>query len=142
MRIKIPLQIVELEPGNYHIIVTATFAGDEPGNWVVDTGASKTVFDKNWDKYYSVLEGETDEIHTIGASEQPGPILTARIESINFGKHTITNLKVALLDLGQINELYSNSTGIEICGLMGSDFLMKHKAVIDYKRALLILSVK
>ncbi len=141
MRIKIPLQITELEPGNYHIIVAGSFANGEPGNWIIDTGASKTVFDKNRVETYSVLEGETDEIHTIGAGGQPEEILLAMVKSVKLGKHTFKKLKVALLDLSHINKLYSNAAGLEICGLIGSDFLIKYKAVIDYNRKLLILKV-
>ena len=141
MRIKVPLQIIEIEPGNYHIIVAGSFANGEPGNWVIDSGASKTVFDKNRIETYSVLEGETDEIHTIGVGGKSEEILLAVIKSVKLGKQTFKNLKVALLDLSHINELYSNATGLEICGLIGSDFLIKHKAVIDYNRKLLILKV-
>ena len=140
MKIKIPLQIIELEPGNYHIIIKGVFANETTGNWVVDTGASKTVFNKNRVEHYSVLEGETDEIHTIGPGEQRTEIQLAKID-LKIGTQTIMNLKVALLDFTQINELYQQTTGLKICGLIGSDFLIKHRAVIDYKRELLTLTI-
>jgi predicted aspartyl protease len=134
MRIKVPLQIVELEPDNYHIIISTTLYDGIIGNWIIDTGASKTVFDKNLVDYYSVLEGETDEIHTAGVEEQPQKISLAILKPMQVGKLNTENLKVALLDLSHINKLYSKITDQNICGLIGSDFLMKYKVVIDYKK--------
>jgi hypothetical protein len=46
-------------------------------------------------------------------------------------------MKVALLDLSHINELYKRATDLEICGLIGGDFLTKHHALIDYKRKIM-----
>jgi len=140
MRIKIPINIIELEPDNYHILVSSTFPGNENKNWVIDTGASKTVFDKNLEKYYLLLEGESDEIHTAGIGEQPQEISMALLSYVQFGKLRIRELKVALLDLSHINKLYSKATDIKVCGLLGGDFLMKHKAVIDYKLKRLVLN--
>ena len=141
MKIKIPIQIIELEPDNYHITVLSSFHDYETGNWVIDTGASKTVFDKNLDKYYSVIEGESDEIHTAGNNDQPQEILLAILKPLQIGKLNIENLKVALLDFSHINNLYSNTTNLKICGLIGGDFLMKYRAIIDYKKQVLILKI-
>src|SRR5665811_465262 len=134
MRINIPIQIVELEPDNYHILISCTFLDGKSGNWVIDTGASKTVFDKNLLDYYSVLEDESDEIHTAGIGEKPMDVTLAQLESVSFGKFKTESQKVALLDLSHINELYSKVTDLKICGLIGGDFLMKNKAVVNYKK--------
>lgn len=139
MRIKIPLQIIELEPDNYHIIISSTFFDGTSGNWIIDTGASKTVFDNNLVEYYSILEGESDEIHTAGAEEQPQEISLALLKPIQFEKLNVENFKVALLDLSHINKLYLKAANIKICGLIGGDFLMKYRAVIDYKKRILVL---
>jgi hypothetical protein len=139
MRIKIPIHIIELEPGNFHIVISSLFTNGENLNWVIDTGASKTVFDKNLIAYYTVLEGESDEIHTAGIGEQPQEISMALLHQLKFAKLKINNLKVALLDLSHINQLYSKATGLKVCGLLGGDFLMKYKAVIDYKQKRLLL---
>jgi len=139
MRIKIPINTIELEPDNYHIIVSSTLPGGEDQHWVIDTGASKTVFDKSLKEYYSLLEGESDEIHTAGIGEQPQEISMALLKYFRLGKLKIKDLKVALLDLTHINKLYSNAANLEICGLIGGDFLMKYEAGIDYKKKRLVL---
>jgi hypothetical protein len=44
------------------------------------------------------------------------------------------------MDMNHINELYQKVSDYKICGLLGSDFLLKYNAVIDYKRRVLKLS--
>ena len=139
MKIKIPLQIIELEEDNFHVIVKGTFEDKTHGLWAIDTGASKTVFDKNLTGKYSLTEEETDEIHTAGVGEKPLTTQLGKLRNIKIGKLLVDNLKVALLDLSHINKLYKKATDLEICGLIGGDFLMKFRAVIDYKRKVFIL---
>ncbi|HKJ79625.1 MAG TPA: hypothetical protein VKA10_08820, partial [Prolixibacteraceae bacterium] len=71
MKIKIPLQIIELEEGNFHIIAEGKFTNGTNGYWAIDTGASKTVFDKNQEEMYSFTEEMTEEIHSAGIGEKP-----------------------------------------------------------------------
>jgi hypothetical protein len=139
MRIKIPLQIIELESENYHILGSSVFADGQKANWIIDTGASKTVFDKNLTDYYTTLDGESDEIHTATPSENALDVVLAELKPFSFGKIEVDKQKVALLDLSHINELYSAYTENKIYGLIGSDFLMKYQARIDYKKQVLIL---
>lgn len=139
MKIKIPLQIVQLEEGNFHIIVSGKFDDGSTGFWAIDTGASKTVFDKNLSDKYKNTDEEADEIHTAGVGEKPLSTTLGKLPGIKLGQLKTGELKVALLDLSHINALYKKVTELEICGLIGGDFLVKHRAVIDYKRELLIV---
>jgi hypothetical protein len=139
MKIKIPLRIIELEEGNFHIIATGTFDDGTTGLWAIDTGASKTVFDKNLIGNYEVTDEDADEIHTAGVGEKPLSTKLGNLSRMKLGKLQTEDLKVALLDLSHINELYKKATDLEICGLIGGDFLMKHRAIIDYNRKILIL---
>lgn len=139
MRIKIPIQIIELELDNYHLIISSDFSDGTKGNWVIDTGASKTVFDKTLVENYSVLKDESDEIHSAGIGEKPLETSLAELNTLHIGKLKIEEMKVALLDLSHINELYSKATNLKICGLIGGDFLMEFKAIIDYRKRILVL---
>ena len=138
MQVKIPVKIIELEPHNFHVIVQSLFSEGKPRNWVIDTGASKTVFDKNLENLF-VLSNERDELHSAGINEKPIATEIGFIKNFRFGKLKVQELKVALLDLSHINNLYEKSANIKICGLLGGDFLMKHQAIIDYKKRRLIL---
>jgi hypothetical protein len=137
MKIKIPLKLVELETGNFHLIATCTFPDGATGNWAIDTGASKTVFDKNLEKYYSVSAENGEEIHSAGIGEKPVETTLGILSPFSLGKLKTGKMKVALLDLSHINELYKRATDLEICGLIGGDFLSKHHALIDYKRKIM-----
>ncbi|RIH66342.1 hypothetical protein D1164_05380 [Mariniphaga sediminis] len=139
MKIKVPLQIVELEDDNFHLVVSGSFSNGTTGYWVVDTGASKTVFDKNLEEGYDTSDEEADEVHTAGIGEKPIETTIAYLKPFSLGKLKIETLRVALLDLSHINQLYSRATNLHICGLIGGDFLMKHKAIVDYKRKVLVL---
>ena len=138
MKIKIPLQVVKLEEENYHLIAAGNFSDGSIGYWALDTGASKTVFDKNLEQYY-VLDEHSENIQSVGIGEKLMMARYATIQPFMFGKYKIENLKVALFDLAHINEFYHRATSLRICGLIGSDFLLKRKAVIDYKHKVLIL---
>ncbi len=136
------MQIIELEDNNFHLVVQSVFEDKTTGYWVVDTGASRTVFDKNLEKQYVISEEEADQLHTAGIGEKPIETTIAYLKPCSLGKLKVENQKVALLDLTHINKLYSNATSLSICGLLGGDFLMKHKAVLDYKSKTLVLNEK
>ncbi len=139
MRYKIPIEIIEIEWGNYHPVVSSEFINGRKGYWVIDTGASKTVFDKNQTELILSVEDETEDLHAANMSEEPLKTSLGYLKKFAIGKFSVENLKVALLDMNHINELYSKVTDLEICGLLGSDFLVEYKAVIDYKKRRLIL---
>lgn len=142
MKLKTALQLVELEDDNFHLVVTSFFKEGISSYWIVDTGASKTVFDLNLTNLYKSAGEETEQVHTAGIGEKPIQTAIGWLNTFSLGKLTVENLRVALLDLSHINRFYSQAAGLQICGLLGSDFLMKYKAVIDYKKKTLILKSK
>ena len=140
MKIVIPIQIIELEETNVHAVISSEFEDGSSGKWLIDTGASKTVFDKNKIQYFNNIN-EEEEILSAGISELPLKISLAILKPIHFGKLKIEDLKVALLDMNHINKLYLKSVNFEIFGFLGGDFLMKYKAEISYRKKLLILNI-
>lgn len=141
MKFTIPLRLIELEDDNFHLVVSSVLPDKTEGLWVIDTGASKTVFDKSRPDNYIVDNQQTEEIHTAGISEEPLKTETGRLRNFMLGKMKVENQRVALLDLSHINTYYAKATNLKICGLIGSDFLLKHQAVIDYKKKMLRLKL-
>ena len=139
MKIALPVKFVELEDENFHLIICSQI-NCKKANWIIDTGASKTVFDKNRTDDYKLLN-EKDEIHSIEFSETPIFTPLAEIKSVRFESSEIPIIKVAIIDLSHINNLYKKAGGPEICGLIGSDFLIKFNAVINYKTKILNLTI-
>ena len=128
MRIKIPLQLVELEDNNYHLVASSILPDGTTGYWIVDTGASKTVFDINRAENFNKENGKAEEVHTAGIGEKPLETSIGQMKPFSLEKLKIKNLRVALLDLSHINSYYATATEYEICGLLGSDFLKNYSA--------------
>ena len=140
MRTKIPIDIIELESLNYHLILPTQPDEGETAYWVIDTGASKSVFDKNQADFILSEEEGTEDLHAANMSEEPLKTSLGILKPLFFGKLKVEAMKVALLDMDHINELYQKVSDYKICGLLGSDFLLKYNAVIDYKRKRIVLS--
>jgi len=138
-KIEIPLILVELEDDNYHILLDTQFSDHEFGKWVIDTGASKTVFDINQNEKYSLTENQLAEIESTGIGDVKIETKTGIISNMKIGELSINEIHVGLIDLSHLNTLYKQFTNERIFGLIGSDLLFKYKAVIDYKNLKLIL---
>lgn len=126
--------MIELEHHNYHVLAQGKFEDGQKGYWIIDTGASKTVFDKSLEQYFSLIEPETDEEYqSAGISEGMVETGVGELRYLAFGKLRLKNQKVALINLDHVNEIYQKYRNIRICGLLGSDLLKKYQCVIDYK---------
>jgi hypothetical protein len=133
--IEIPLQIIELEHDNYHILIEGSFDDETLSYWIIDTGASKTVLDSNLTQFYGNVESEDEEDYqSAGINQGMLETTVGKIFSLRFGQFEIINQKVALIDLNHVNEIYQKYTSYKIAGLLGGDILMQYKCMIDYDR--------
>ena len=131
--ITLQLELVELEEQNYHILLEGRLADGTTGWWVVDTGASRTVLDKNLSNCYQLIRTSGPENYqSAGITEGLINTELGVTPELQFGELIIRNLSVALLNLDHVNEIYSKYANRRIAGLLGSDVLYAHRAVIDY----------
>lgn len=131
--IEIPLQIIELEKDNYHILIDGEFQDGTPSCWIIDTGASKSVLDINQDLYFEVLDSDNeDDYHSAGINQGMMETSVGKMFFLKLGKLEITDQKVALIDLTHVNEIYGKYSSHKIAGLLGGDLLMQYKCLIDY----------
>ena len=137
---RIPLRLIELDGSSWHISADVLVNGI-PVNVIIDTGASRTVFDSTFPgKGLEILpEPAEGEIRSAGLSDGNLESSLALAESISIGKLELKGLKVILIDLSGISSLYSRVAGRPVHGLLGSDFLLRTGAVIDYGKSVLIL---
>ncbi len=138
--IHIPIEIIELETQSFHLLIKCTLNGEQDGDMVIDTGASKTVFDRNFVLNYQHKEKDKDELQSCGLGGDDIESDLVEIESLSFGDFKSEILNVVLIDLNQINKMYEKHCQRQICGLLGSDFLLRHQAIIDYQKSVLILN--
>lgn len=140
--IEIPIEIVELEDNSFHLLIECKINSNQTGELVIDTGASKTVLDKNFVGDYQKAEQVESEVKSKGLGEGSIDTEMAKVASFQIGELCIFGFSCALIDLSGINEMYRQYCNREICGLLGSDFLLQHNGIIDYSRRVLQLSVQ
>jgi len=140
--ISIPIEIVELENESFHLLISCTLNGEQCGDMVIDTGASKTVFDRNFVLNYQHKDVDEEDLQSCGLGGEDIDSDLVEIKSLGFGDFQSETLNVVLIDLSNINKMYQKYCQRQICGLLGSDFLLNHQAVIDYQKSQLILSKK
>ena len=130
----IDLELVPIEGDGFHLMVKAKI-GRKHIRLLVDTGASKTVFDKNrltdiiGDKDFETVEHLSTGLGTNTMQSQIAEIKTFRLGSI-----IIKNSPVVVMDLSHVNLSYDMIGDKGIDGVLGSDFLEFHQAVIYYKK--------
>lgn len=131
--IELPIQVIELEYENYHILLESSFSDGTSSYWVIDTGASKTVLDKTLVNYYELIDSEnTDDYQSAGINQGMTETAIGRLTFLRFGEIEIADHKVALIDLSHVNEIYAKYTSYPIAGLLGGDLLMRYQCKIDY----------
>jgi len=137
MKISIPLQIIDLHEDGFHPLVKIKVFG-KTFTVVLDTGASKTAFDKT-------LLGKANKKALINASDILSTGLgtntmasyTATIPDMRIGRLKIPEFEVAVLDLSTINYAYAQMGHPQVLGVLGGDILMRYKAVIDYGKGVI-----
>lgn len=140
MKIKIPLQIINLEDDGFHPLVEVVVFG-KTFLVVLDTGASKTAFDKGilLETNAAAIFMETDKLSTgLGTSTMASFKLT--LHDFYVGALCVPEFEVAVLDLSTINLAYAQLGKPSVLGVLGGDILMRCSAVIDYGKGLLILN--
>ncbi len=130
----IDLELVPIEEDGFHLMVNAKI-GRKKIRLLVDTGASKSVFDKN--RIAAITENsvfENMEQLSTGLGTSTMQSQMTEIKSIKIGCIEIKNSPVVILDLSHVNESYEMIGDKGIDGVLGSDFLEFHKAVIYYNK--------
>lgn len=139
---EIPIRIISLEENSYHLLVGARFNGSKTGQLIIDTGASKTVFDTNFVSELITDIKKVAEHTSSGINSMIPEAQIGTLPAFNIGKLHIKNYQSVLMDLSHVNKVYQEYTNNEIAGLLGSDFLLNYEAVINYHQKTLSLNFK
>lgn len=136
-----PLEFLSFPDGSFHLVVHLQVDGTE-AVFLLDSGASKTVFDLNG--FCQIHPFEASELT---ANDKPSAGIhiettehqTILLEKISFGYLSLPATEVLLLDLANINYTYSLLNLPHIDGILGNDILQRLEAVINYKKKTLRL---
>jgi hypothetical protein len=137
---KINLEIIELESKNFHVFIDLK-VNDIQCRLLLDTGASKTVFDtERVLRFIDASKVKANESKSVGLGVTEMETKVAKIPKWQMGKLNIKQFKVAILPLAHVNQTYRLLELPPIDGVLGSDFLMKYNAIINYPKSILKLS--
>lgn len=141
METKIPIEIIELENDeNLHPVIEAKINGN-PIRLVIDTGASHTCIDKKEVKKLlkNKINVSNDIVMGIGTKTLKNTIIN--IKELTIGDLEINDYNVVVIKLSHINKMMEMLGIPPVNGLLGSDILYKHKAIINYENCCLTLKI-
>lgn len=128
MKTKIKIEILG---EGFHPVITAKINGKNC-RMLIDTGASKTVFDKKRIMGFikkTRLKKQDDISYGAG-----GEITTYEVSAnIKIASLLIKNYMGVAMDISNINGIYEACKLKPIDVVLGSDILLEHKFVIDYR---------
>ena len=107
---------------------------DKEANFLIDTGASRSVFDPNTiTDFIDNIQFEKKEGMTAGVGSSDLESATFVIDNFFIGKLEIHDYEAVALDLENIHEMYGKLGLPRIDGIIGGDLLKRYKAVINYR---------
>jgi predicted aspartyl protease len=136
----LPIQITDIQGDGFHLMIDVKVKRKKL-RMLIDTGASRTVFDENRMKFhFPELELVLlDRLSTgLGTNNLQGNF--TMLSSLKLDKHRVNNYKAVILDLHHVNESYKQIGVQQIDGVLGSDLLKELNATINYKDSTLTLS--
>lgn len=139
MTTTIPFKILDIAGEGYHLLLKL-YVNKKVANVIIDTGASKTVFDKTRiAKFVGVKTFEKHDSLSSGLGTNTMKSEQVFIKKIKIGDLEIENYKTILLDLSHVNQSYEQIGLKPVDGVLGSDILLKYNGVIDYDKKILKL---
>jgi hypothetical protein len=142
MQSTIPFKILNIDNEGYHLLMKMHI-NQKVARIIIDTGASKTVFDKTRiEKFVKERNFHVHEKMSSGLGTNTMQSQLAVLKKIKIGEIEIKDYKAVLLDLSHVNQSYEQIDLGAIDGVLGSDILLKYHAIIDYEKCVLKLKFK
>ena len=135
--IAVPLKLINLQDDGFHLLVEIVVFRQKLLA-VIDTGASRSVFDKSFIGTYIKDLDSTEETHATTLFTTSST-LQATIPKIKIGSLTLKDYEGVALDLEAVNQAYQGLGHPPISAIIGGDLLLKYNAVISYKKMKLYL---
>lgn len=138
--ISVPLILINLNDDGFHLLVEVTVFGSK--YWaVVDTGASRSVFDKSF-----IIQNSEDNLvaeeNSATTLFTTSTTIQAFVPKLKIGKLVLKNYPAVALDLETVNEAYVQMGHPRIIAILGSDIFQLYQAKINYKKLKIYFSKK
>ena len=128
----VPLILINLQDDGFHLLVEIVVFGQKLLA-VVDTGASRSVFDKTFIETHVKGLESTEETHATTLFTTSST-LQAIIPKLKIGRLVIREYETVALDLEAVNQAYEGLGHPPIIAIIGGDLLLKYSATINYKK--------
>jgi predicted aspartyl protease len=135
--ISVPLTLINLQDDGFHLLVEIVVFGQKLLA-VVDTGASRSVFDKSFIKSHIRELEHTEETHATTLFTTSSTV-QASIPKLKIGSLVLREYETVALDLEAVNQAYEGLGHPPIIAIIGGDLLLKYQAMISYKKMKLFL---
>lgn len=138
-RTSLPIEILPIDESGFHLCVTVT-VNRKKCRLVLDTGASRTVFDQDEIKHF-VKEGTTEIEGKLSAGLGTDRMQTHSVwlKQFRLARLSLPGFEALALDLRVLNDSYDTLGHGKVAGVLGSDILYTHGAVIDFGKKRLTL---
>lgn len=130
----IPIEVTVIEDDGFHLMIAVEVNG-LPARMLLDTGASRSVFDlERISRFFtgSRPDFETNEKLSTGLGTRDMQSQALYLKELKIGELRIRKYPAVVLDMSHVNLSYSELDLPPIDGVIGSDILMKYGAVINY----------
>lgn len=134
----IPIEFVQIDEG-IHLLVEVIINGF-PVKLVLDTGASRTVLDRNTIDLFLVDQIEETDEESTSIGNQSLKSQKAVINELLFGTISLKNKIVNVLDLANVIEVYETLNLPMIHGILGAELLQELNAIINFKEKSVTMS--
>lgn len=140
MKISLPIKLLKIEGDGFHLSMNVKVNGKN-ANMIVDTGASKTVFDKSRINRFVKEEkfADNEQLSTgLGTNSMESQVV--KMKKVELGKLKLENYSAVVLDLSHVNVTYEKLGLKAVDGVLGSDVFELYKAVIDFGKRKMTLN--
>lgn len=135
----IPFKVLNIDNEGFHLLIKLRI-NRKVAKVIIDTGASKSVFDKNRiEQFVSDRNFDMHDKMSSGLGTNTMQSQTTRIKKLVIGDVEIVDYKAVLLDLSHVNQSYEQIGLAAVDGVLGSDILLEYHAIIDYEKKILKL---
>ncbi len=134
MHTLLPLEIVPIEDEGFHIITAGKVNGDD-ARLLIDTGASRTVFDIERITLFPGIDPKVFkklEKLSSGLGTNTMESFTIILEEFRLGDLPLKDFETVLIDMSHVNKSYEMLEMPAIDGVIGGDILADYNAVLDY----------
>ena len=107
--------------------------------FLIDTGGGATLIDRNKKEKFGLTSSGTSD-YAAGISSRSSLVRTSATFQVNGQDITVDELY--LMDITYINSEFRKNRSKQVDGVLGTDFLAKYGAVIDYAQSKLFIKIR